>query len=582
MAQAFKLSSSAIIDHISRLQKLMHAQGISHCYISATDAYLNEYVPLEGCRRYQLTGFSGSTGDALVAVSGQVQLFVDGRYHEQADQEVVEGYVQVVKVGPKQGMREALLEQIPQTAHVGYEALRTPLALAQKIAGRCQAITAQDQELAALFPPADSAPLPRVKNLERAVDICPVGEKLSRLYCGDGGYGQEQALYLSALDQIAWLSNLRGYHLPHLSSFLARAIVTPHQLHLFVPPAMTFEPLSPHIQLHQVADEQWPAALAALKGQWRTLFFDQQAINAHDHQVLCQVLGPENVEHKAHGLIPWMSIKDPKEVKLMQRAFEQSNQAITDVLRWLRSSMARGEEVSELDVYHKTEWCYRQQGAQALSFNTIAGVGPHSSIIHFSSPEAGIKIAPSDVVLLDSGGYFAGGFATDTTRTILAHGQAQADPLMVEIFSVALKAMLRLQNAVVKAGSLGRELDAIARTPIQEAGYDYNHGTGHGVGVYVHEGGISFSVRSPDHHRVQAGQVVSIEPGIYLPGVGGVRHENIALVCPHREKSGYVFFQPLTWIAFDEQLLDRSRLSEQELQWFEDYQAQARSRGCGF
>ena len=182
------------------------------------------------------------------------------------------------------------------------------------------------------------------------------------------------------------------------------------------------------------------------------------------------------------------------------------------------------------------------------------------------------------MVLLDSGGYFESGFATDTTRTILAKKGATPHPTLMEIFTISLRGMLRLQNAVVQEGTSGYELDLLARAPIQEKGYDYAHGTGHGVGVYVHEGGIHFSPRSGQQY-VRPRQVVSIEPGIYLPGFGGVRHENIVVVRSHPQRAGYVFFEPLTWIEFDEELVDRSLLSPQEEQWLDDYQAQSRAAG---
>ena len=242
------------------------------------------------------------------------------------------------------------------------------------------------------------------------------------------------------------------------------------------------------IQVHPIENYQLSKGLARLKSELaeenahQILYYDEQTINAFDHATLLEVFGKERVRHRSGGLIPYMSIKDEKEIKLIQDSFARSNRAITHVLRWIRSSMANGEEISELDIYHKTTECYREQGAKGQSFDTISGVGPHSSIIHFSSPEDAVKVQKDDVILLDSGGYFAAGFATDTTRTILAHKGAKPKPKFVEIFTYALKGMLRLQNAVVREGTSGVELDAIARGPIRERGYDYAHGTGHGGG----------------------------------------------------------------------------------------------------
>ena len=570
----FQLTQREIEKNIGKLQGLMSSMGLGYFYLSSTDPYLNEYVPMEFCPRYYFTRFSGSMGEILVPQKGKVQLFVDGRYHEQADQEVCHEKVQVVKLKSK-GIKESILEAIPRRAIIGYEALRTSLQFVQQIKEKAQKVHAYDQELAPLVPFVDTSRLPMVENLEGKVDISPLEEKLHRVY---EDFGENEAIYLSALDQIAWISNLRGYHLPHLSSFFARAVVTPRKLHLFVSPKLSFEKLNNSIHVHEGEESQLSEAFGRLKNDISTLYYDQAAINSFDYSILIQVFGQHCLKHKKGGLIPYMSLKDDKEIKLIQSSFVKSNRAITHVLRWIRSSLAEGKEISERDIYDKTTEYYREQGAKDQSFSTISGVGPHSSIIHFSSPEAEVKVKGDDVVLLDSGGYFESGFATDTTRTILAKKGATPHPKLVEIFTLVLKGMLNLQNAVVLEGTSGEELDLLARGPIQEKGHDYNHGTGHGVGVYVHEGGINFSPRSA-HQYIRPRQVVSVEPGIYLPGLGGVRHENIVIVRSHPQRAGYVFFEPLTWIEFDEELIDRFLLSSQEQQWLDDYQE--KSRGAG-
>ena len=570
----FQLAQSEVENNIGKLQGLMSSLGLTHFYLSSTDPHLNEYVPMEFCPRYYFTRFSGSMGEILVPQQGKVQLFVDGRYHEQADQEVHHEKIQVVKLKAK-GIKESLLEAISREAIVGYEALRTSLQFAQQIKEKAKKAYACDKELAGLVPLVAPSQLPMVENLEGKVDISPLEKKLSRIY---EDFAENEAIYLSALDQIAWISNLRGYHLPHLSSFLGRAIVTAHKLHLFVSPKISFEKLNDSIHVHVGEEAQLSEAFSRLKNNISTLYYDEAAINSFDYAMLLQVFGQNGLKCKKGGLVPYMSLKDDKEIKLIQSSFAKSNRAITHVLRWIRSSLAEGKEISERDIYDKTTECYREQGAKDQSFSTISGVGPHSSIIHFSSPQAEVKVKGEDVVLLDSGGYFESGFATDTTRTILAQKGATPHPKLVEIFTLVLKGMLNLQNAVVREGTPGDELDLLARGPIQEKGHDYAHGTGHGVGIYVHEGGINFSPRSA-HQYVRPRQVVSIEPGIYLPGFGGVRHENIVLVRSHPQRDGYVFFEPLTWIEFDEELVDRSLLSPQEQQWLDDYQVKSRTAG---
>ncbi|MCY4643808.1 MAG: M24 family metallopeptidase [Bacteriovoracales bacterium] len=561
---------------IEKLKTLMRSKGVDYFYVSSTDPYLNEYVPAGLRRRSIFTHFSGSTAEMLFSPAEKVKLFVDGRYHEQADKEVNYDQIEVVKVKGS-ALEKAVLDAIPPQAVVGYEAVRTPLKLARQIEKKCQKIVPLDDEMEQILPFPPSPPLPVVENLEGKVDISPAFEKIARVF---QDFQKDEALYLCALDEIAWISNLRGYHLPHLCSFLARAVVTFDHLHLFVDPSISFEDVGPTITIHRTDEADLPQALRALeeKSNWKTLFYDEASINARDHSILARIWGEDRLFHREGGLIPYMSVKDDKEIALIRESFAKSNRAITEVLRWVRASMARGKEISELDIYEKTAECYKREGAKDQSFRTISGVGAHSSIIHFNSPEANLKVRGDDVVLLDSGGYFESGFATDTTRTILAHHKADPAPQMVDIFTTALKGMLALQNAVVPEGTDGAKLDAIARTPIKEKGYDYAHGTGHGVGIYVHEGGINVSSNSA-HLKLKAGQVFSVEPGIYIPGFGGVRHENIVVARPHPKREGHLYFEPLTWIEFDEALLDRSLLSSRELEWFEAYQTRCREMG---
>ena len=574
-----KITGQDIKDTVHQVQQLMNAHGLTHFYISSSDPYLNEYVPLKLCPRYHFTNFSGSTGEILLTPSGKVQLFVDGRYHEQADKEVDKALVDVIKVKNK-GLKESVLKAIPNTARVGYQPIRTPLKFANDLSQQCQLlhpIKGPDDPLAQLVPLFPPSPLPPLENLEGKLNLSSVAEKIKRVY-QELNLRKDEALYLNALDQIAWISNLRGYHLPNASTFLGRAILTSSKLHLLLEPRIEVADTSRWIQVHKIENNDLPIALESLKKSFQTLLYDEGSTNASDYQCLLETLGEQTLAHKNGGLIPVMSIKDQREIVLIQDSFNRSNQAITQVLNWIRSSMEKGNEISELDIYNKTTTCYREQGAKDQSFNTISGVGPHSSIIHFSSPEANVKVKKEDVVLLDSGGYFSSGYATDTTRTILAHRGSTPHPKLLKICTIALKGMLRLQNAVVPEGVSGNELDDIARKPIRDAGYDYNHGTGHGVGIYVHEGGISISTHSK-HHKIKVGHVVSIEPGIYLPEFGGVRHENIVVVRPHPKQRGYVYFEPLTWIEFDEQLIDRSQLNSQEITWLDEYQTQCQNRG---
>ncbi len=189
-------------------------------------------------------------------------------------------------------------------------------------------------------------------------------------------------------------------------------------------------------------------------------------------------------------------------------------------------------------------------------------------------------IKDTDMILLDSGGYFDGGWATDTTRTFFADSSKKPDPKMKEMYTLVLKGTLAVQTAVFPEGTRGAVLDGLARAAMRKRGYDYSHGTGHGVGVHVHEPGVRLS--SISTVPMKEGQVVSIEPGIYVPGFGGVRLENIAWVQKHPRFSGMLHLVPLVYIGFEPALIDMSLLSEEEKMILDDYEAECSRRGTSF
>jgi len=265
------------------------------------------------------------------------------------------------------------------------------------------------------------------------------------------------------------------------------------------------------------------------------------------------------------------------ELQQFEDSFRKSDQAIFKTIKWLKDSLKAGKKVTELDLYNETSVKYQAEGCKDQSFNTIAGAGPNSSIIHYGSPSDEKIIAKDDMILLDSGGYFDGGFATDTTRTFAGDSSVKMDPKKIEMYTLTLKGMLAVQSAVFPEGTKGMVLDGLARDPMRRKGYDYAHGTGHGVGISVHEPGVRISTIS--NLPMKLGQVVSIEPGIYIPGFGGVRLENIAYVIKHPTFPGMLCFKTLTVIGFDPALIDMNMLSNDEKAVLEEYELECERRG---
>lgn len=580
MKKTFNLSNQTIKTNINSLKKFMTERGLDGVYISSFDPYLNEYVPLQDNHRYYITGFTGSMAEVLVPLNGKVRLYVDGRYHEQADLETDASEIEVMKVGESFSTTESLARDVKELKikKLGFEADRTALGYLKRLSESAQdTVALKASELAKII---EFESLPALKEVElvprewRGRDTL---EKTRFIFANT-----KQAMYVTALDSIAWITNCRGFHLPYLSSFYAKALVTKEKVFVFVTPEtpvstkaqketglefikLNFNDLSREIERIQNTlhlEEVW---------------YQPSMLNCADFGMLLKIFGPGKLIEKPNGLYDYQSIKEPIEIQQMEASFKKADKAIWSTIKWVKDSIKAGKRITELDLYHETTKKYEAQGSKDQSFNTIAGVGANGSIIHYGSPSDEVVIKESDMILLDSGGYFEGGWATDTTRTFFADSSKKPHAKMIEMYTLVLKGLLNCQNAVFPEGTRGNVLDGIARAGMRKKGYDYAHGTGHGIGVHVHEPGVRLN--SASNLPMKVGQAVSIEPGIYIPGFGGVRLENIVYTEKHPEFPGMLRFKPFVYIGFDPALVDMNLLNSEEKQMLEEYEAECSRRG---
>lgn len=579
MKKTLALSPQTIKQNVQKLQQFMAQHKLDGFYVSSNDIYLTEYVPLEDCHRFYFTAFTGSTAEVLVPREGKVRLYVDGRYHEQADGEVDATVVHVVKCDAATGIAQALLNDAKslQMKKVGLEADRTSLGFLKRLETVTETVPFHLGELAGVI---EFTPTPAPKEIQhvarenRGRDTL---EKTAHVF-----QNEKQGMFVAALDQVSWITNCRGYQLPHLSSFRAKALATLRKVYVFVSPDTPISAAAKKIDgvewIH-VANNQIGAELTRLQNTLHLaeVTLDPGLLNCADFNMLLSVFHPERLREKPLGLVEWMSIKEPAEIREMEANFVCSDKAIFNTIKWLKESIRDGKRLTEYDLWAETTKKYEAQGSKEQSFGTIAGVGPNGSIIHYGNPSDQVVIQADDMILLDSGGYFAGGFATDTTRTFFASPRGEAKPEHKKIYTLVLKGVLALQNAIFLEGTKGNVLDGIARAPLMKHGHNYSHGTGHGVGIHVHEDGVRISVAS--QMPMRAGQVVSIEPGIYLPGVAGVRLENVAVVEKHPEFKGYLKFRSFTNVGFDPNLIDEKLLNTEEKEQLEVYEAECAKRG---
>ncbi len=572
------LDQNQINTNLNNLRKYLEDNNIDAAYISSFDPYLNEYVPMENCLRYYVSGFTGSVANTLVFRDGKANLYVDGRYWEQADKEVDLNEINVRKVEAIMG---DVIKDIQEKGlkSVAYVDSRTPLSVFNKIEAVAKPIKIYENQMERIIPKLPQGKLGEIKYIKPEFAGKTPAQKIDYILKDD-----TEAYYLTALDSIAWLTNCRGYHLPNMSSFVSRAFLTKNKIYVYVDKGMMISDEARSIDKVSFIEIEASDLVTEFKkvegeNNFKTVNIDSSFLNCCDYDLLKEVFG-KKLKEKEGGVIPFQSIKDQTEQKSMIESFNKSNKAIFNTISWVQSEVAAGKKVSELDLYKHTSVEYNKLGNIEQSFGTIAGVGANGSIIHYSSPKDNVFINKDDMCLLDSGGYFEAGFATDTTRTFMGSADGKPTAQLKEIYTLVLKGLIALESAVFPEGIEGKILDGLARAPMRKFGYDYMHGTGHGVGVHVHESGVRIS--SISNVPMKEHQVVSLEPGIYIPGVGGVRIENIAIVEKHPEFKGMLRFKNMVYIGYDHNLIDIDLLSREEMDYILAYEEECKKRGTCF
>jgi Xaa-Pro aminopeptidase len=556
-------------ERLARLRVRLRELGLDYLVVRSTDRYLNEYVPAEDSTRQWLTGFTGSVGDALVGLD-RAWLLADGRYHVQAARELDGALWEVVKMTPSVNHETACADTLRaavggRAVQVGYEPERysvNALEAFQKALGSARVT------LRALSPSPVEAlregPAPRAGAL-RAVDESraggPVADKVARVARWLGEQFCD-ALWVQKLDEVAWLSNLRGDELPYQATFRAEAVVTREAVLVAVhasPVDAALHQARPGVRF--VSREGLFEALAGLGAEGPA----RVALDPASTSVATR----DELVARGFTLVPGSSPvagmkarKSPEELAVMKNAFARADAVVAAVQGWLADAVDRGLEVTEGALADEVERRFRAAGAVGLSFRVIAAAGVNAAVVHHPASEAVIR--RGDLVLLDTGAYFSEGYATDLTRTFLAGGPSVvATDTQRRLFTLTLRAAIAGMTARIPKGATGAQLDGITRAPLWREGLDYAHGTGHGVGIAVHEAPprIASIATTP----VEAQQVFSIEPGVYQPGVGGVRIENLCTAVPDPEREDFLRVEPLTFSPLDGRLLDRSLLGPEEL-----------------
>jgi Xaa-Pro aminopeptidase len=609
------LSAADLLPHVSTVTQEKFAALRSHLathrldgyLVPAADEHLNEYLPEAKRRRIWLSGFSGSAGDLLVGQE-TAWLFVDSRYYEQADLEADPVLMQVSKLG-LDGQKtldetlEALGRESAQAGNhfrLGFDPFTLTVSQFRNFQKQLEPsgvvlvpIAGNLVDRVRLQQPWMSAePLPTYADsklfyLPDALTGETIEQKLKRVREAMHKANAD-VLPITKLDQIAWLYNLRGWDVPYNPVFIAYTIVTPNAAYLFTNldridlDLQAFLQKQVTLQPYELYGETLKALVAQAPNQ--RVLIDRKHTTMGTHELLTDPVTPIacKIVEGSNPIEGMKARKNAIEISQMQQANLKASRAKTRTLKWVSDQFNSGETLTEADVAATVEQFYAEEADfQGLSFNTIAGAGANSSIVHYGTPNPQRVLHDGEFLLLDSGAQYASG-TTDDTRTLIV---GDPTPEQVECYTEVLKAHINCAMQRFPKGTTGAQLDGITRSTLWFAGLDYGHGTGHGVGAFlnVHEGpnGISKRVSEP----LEPGMVTSIEPGFYKSGWGGIRIENLYVVKdltpagetsetdakPDPNKLTWYGFEPLTYIPFDNHLIDRDRLDERHQAWLAQY-----------
>jgi Xaa-Pro aminopeptidase len=571
---------STYADRLKALREQLKANSLDGFVVPLTDEHMSEYVGSYAQRLAWLTGFEGSAGSAVV-LPQEAAIFVDGRYTLQVRQQVspTEWSYQSV---PETSTTEWLKEHAPEGGRIGYDPW---LHTRDWVSKAKEALASRGAELVPVARnPIDEIWKDRPEASKAHLIVQPdqyAGKSAAEKRTEIGDWLQKQhadAAVLSALDSIAWAFNIRGADVTHTPVALAYALVyADGTADLFVASEKIGPDVRQHlgngVRLHERA--AFEQALGELKG--KTVVVDPERAVAAIFEAL-ERAGAKVVPMRDPTILP-KALKNPAEIAGQKAAQERDGAVISKFLHWIEEEAPKGE-VDELKASDHLEALRRENPElRDLSFDSISGAGPNGAIVHYrSSEKTNRKLEEGTLYLIDSGGQYVDG-TTDITRTV-AIGKPTAE--MRDRFTRVLKGHIAIATSVFPRGTRGSQLDSFARRPLWEAGLDYAHGTGHGVGSFlaVHEGPQRISpvgsAQSGGDEPLQPGMIISNEPGYYKTGEYGIRIENLVLVVP-REIDGaekeMLGFETLTFAPIDRRLIDAEMLEPEELVWLNCYHA---------
>lgn len=574
---------NTVAEKLTALRAQMRAQQFDAWIAPTADPHLSEYLPEHWQSRVWLSGFTGSAG-TLVLTQDKAILWADSRYWEQAAVQLAGTEITLGKLGTEGNHTQWLVQQLPTGARVGVAS--DMLSLAEKrtlqAAFAAKNITLHHQHdcVADIWHTRPALPNKAIFVHDARFTPESAAQKLQRVRQAMREHGAGSHL-ISSLDDIAWLTNLRGSDVDFNPVFLAHLLIDEHTATLFVDTKKVDDTVQAALNAAGITIAQYEQIADAVSQCAGSLLIEAGKValstlaKLPDAVTLIEAVNPSTF---------FKACKSEAEMANIRAAMVQDGIALCGFFAELEHKLQQGDAVNERDIdlmlYHHRS---QREHFVSASFDTIAGFNGNGAMPHYRAPDEGSSpIVGQGLLLIDSGGQYLTG-TTDITR-VTPIGEPTA--AQKRDFTLVLKAHIALATTVFPEGILSPVLDAICRKPMWQAQCDYGHGTGHGVGYFlnVHEGPQRIALVQPaPHHAMRVGMLTSNEPGLYRPQQWGIRIENLVLnqrvAQPEENAFGeFLYFETVTLCPIDTRLVEVSLLTAEERSWLNDYHAEVRAK----
>ena len=565
-----------IKERLMKLREEMNKEGMQAYIIPTSDFHETEYVSEYFAARKYMSGFTGSAG-VLVVLLDKAGLWTDGRYFIQAANQLAGSGIDLMKQGQEDtpSIEEYIVTNLTQGSVVGFDGRVMNVNDANKykqvfMMHDIKMVTDKDL-VGRIWDDRPALPCTETFHYDEKYAGKSISEKLTLVREAMKGYNCRSHI-VTKIDEIAWLYNLRAHDVPHFPVALAYTIIKENDAMIYIDASRLDEESKTLFAQNHIQVKDYEAIYEDVKTLEGPVLVDGNFVNSK----IVYSLNTEIV-YAQDPIVLLKAMKNEIELANTRNAHIKDGVACTKFMYWLMQNVNNG--ISEMSAQEKLQELRKEQADYLEdSFNTICAYKEHAAMMHYSSnEETNVELKPEGMLLVDSGGQYLDG-TTDITRTFVLGSITEEEK---KWFTLALKGHIRLEKANFLYGCRGLNLDILARGPLWDLDMDYQCGTGHGVGHLsnVHEAPNGFRWKivpeRNDSCVLEEGMITSNEPGVYVEGEFGIRHENEMVVVKGNKNfyGQFMHFETLTFVPFDRKGIDKSLLSEDELAWLNDYHA---------